>query len=49
METSTDLEAWGVWNVPGNLLTVPAENRLRTFTVPRDETRRFFRFKLEEP
>jgi glucose/arabinose dehydrogenase len=49
METSTDLETWAVWNVPGNLLTVPAENRLRTFTVPRDETRRFFRFKLEEP
>lgn len=49
IETSADLETWEVWNVPGNNLSTPLENEVRTFIAPRNETRRYFRLKLEEP
>lgn len=49
IETSADLETWEVWNVPGNDLSTPLENEVRTFIAPRNETRRYFRLKLEEP
>jgi hypothetical protein len=49
IETSTDLQTWSVWNVGGNVRTIPLEDQVRTFTAPRNETRRYFRLKLEEP
>lgn len=49
IETSTDLQTWSVWNVDGNVRTIPVEDQVRTFTAPRNETRRYFRLKLEEP
>lgn len=47
--TSTDLSAWSVWNIPGNdgqPAAPPASTR--TFIVPLDTTRRFFRLQVEE-
>ena len=49
VETSTDLRHWSVWNVNDNVRIIPTEDQIRTFTAPRNETRRYFRLKLEEP
>ena len=49
VETSTDLHHWSVWNVNDNVRTIPTEDQIRTFTAPRNETRRYFRLKLDEP
>ncbi len=48
VETSTNLQDWSLWDVPGNN-GIPVAGESRAF--PRDpaETGRFFKFRIEEP
>jgi hypothetical protein len=47
IETSTDLQSWSLWNVPGNQGLPFAGGRL-TITGPVPESRQFFRARLRE-
>ena len=49
VETSTDLSAWSLWDVPGNGPDYAATATLRTLTAPAGEARRFFRLRLSAP
>lgn len=46
--TSTDLTNWEPWNVPGNDGVPRAGTGTRSFPVGMDESKRFFRFLLED-
>ena len=49
IETSTDLQAWSLWDVPGNSPDYPATTQSRTVTGPMDASAaRFFRFRILE-
>jgi glucose/arabinose dehydrogenase/mono/diheme cytochrome c family protein len=49
VETSTDLAAWTLWDVPGNGPSFPSTSQMRTLSVALDADRKFFRLRLSEP
>ncbi|MCW1922781.1 PQQ-dependent sugar dehydrogenase [Luteolibacter arcticus] len=48
LESSTDLQSWSLWNVPGNN-GLPVTGPTRTFPRDPSDAHRFFRFQIEEP
>jgi len=49
IQTSTDLTNWTLWDVSGNSPSYAAMAQLRTFMVPLNEDKRFFRLQLSAP
>lgn len=49
VETSTDLAAWTLWDVPGNTPGFPSTSQMRSLSVSLDTPRRFFRLRLSMP
>ena len=49
IQTSTDLTNWTLWDVPGNSPSYAGMAQLRTFMVPLNEDKRFFRLQLSAP
>jgi hypothetical protein len=49
VETTTDFQAWSLWNVSGNAPSYPPTTVPRTLIGPIDTPNRFFRLKLGEP
>jgi glucose/arabinose dehydrogenase/mono/diheme cytochrome c family protein len=49
IETSTDLAAWTLWDVPGNTPTFPSMSQMRSMSVTLDADHRFFRLRLSLP
>jgi hypothetical protein len=49
VETSTDLQSWSLWDVPGNTPLFPATMQTRVLSGPRDVPNRFFRLRLSTP
>ena len=49
IETTTDFQAWSLWNVPGNAPLFPATPQIRVLTGPLDVPNRFFRLRLSTP
>ena len=49
IESSTDLQTWSPWNVPGNAPTFFATPQPRTLLSPIDAPTRFFRARLTAP
>ncbi|MES2982898.1 MAG: PQQ-dependent sugar dehydrogenase [Verrucomicrobiota bacterium] len=49
VETSTDLQNWSLWNIPGNVPTYPAASTQRTLSGNRDNPFQFFRLRLSGP
>ena len=49
IETTTDLQSWSLWNVPGNAPIFPATTQTRVLTAPLDVPNRYFRLRLATP
>jgi glucose/arabinose dehydrogenase/mono/diheme cytochrome c family protein len=49
VETTTDFQAWSLWDVPGNAPYYPTFTTPRILTAPLDSEQRFFRLRLGEP
>ncbi len=48
VETSSDLQTWELWDVPGNAPLFPRQDITRALIGPADGQKRFFRLKLGE-
>lgn len=49
VESSTDLSAWTLWDVPGNGPNFSSTSQTRNFSLSSGEARRFFRLRLSLP
>lgn len=49
IETSTDFQAWSLWDSPGNAPVFPATTEQRTIFGPVDAPKRFFRLRFSTP
>jgi hypothetical protein len=49
VETTTDLQSWSLWDVPGNTPFFPATPQTRVLTAPFDVPNRYFRLRLSTP
>ncbi len=49
IETTTDLQTWTPWDIPGNTPVFPSSSQQRVITGPLAPSSRFFRLRLASP